>query len=75
MWINDAQYFDDVPAAAWTFFIGGYQPAQKWLKDRRGRQLSYDDVRHYLPIIRALTETERLMGELRGMALADTAKA
>ena len=39
VWINDGQYFDDVPASAWGFYIGGYQPAQKWLKDRRDRKL------------------------------------
>ena len=38
--INPDQYFDAVPPVAWTFHIGGYQPAQKWLKDRRGRALS-----------------------------------
>ena len=68
VWINDEQYFADVPLAAWEFYIGGYQPAQKWLKDRRDRQLSYDDIRHYLRIVRALTETGRLMEELRGLA-------
>lgn len=69
VWVNDRQYFDDVPEAAWNFYIGGYQPAQKWLKDRRDRQLSYDDIRHYLRIIRALTETERIMKELSGLSL------
>ena len=71
VWINDGQYFDDVPASAWEFYIGGYQPAQKWLKDRRDRKLSYDDIRHYCRIIRSLTETERLMEELREMAEKD----
>ena len=73
VWINDGQYFNGVPTAAWEFYIGGYQPAQKWLKDRRDRKLSYDDIRHYLRIIRALTETDRLMEELRGMAAAEEA--
>lgn len=41
--------------------IGGYQPAQKWLKDRKERQLTVEDVRHYQKIIVALTETDRLM--------------
>lgn len=40
VWINDTQYFDNVPSIAWEFYIGGYQPAQKWLKDRYGKQLS-----------------------------------
>lgn len=61
VWINDAQYFDGVPAKAWEFYIGGYQPAQKWLKDRKGRELSYDDILHYQKIIVALTETDRIM--------------
>jgi len=64
VFINDQQYFDNVPAAAWNYYIGGYQPAQKWLKDRFGKTLSLADVQHYQKIITALTETERLMGEV-----------
>ena len=64
IWINDVQYFEGVPKMAWEFYIGGYQPAQKWLKDRRGRQLSYEDILHYQKIIVALTETDRLMKEI-----------
>ncbi|MBE2188338.1 MAG: hypothetical protein IAE98_02625 [Candidatus Kapabacteria bacterium] len=64
VWINDLQYFGDVPLFAWEFYIGGYQPAQKWLKDRHGRTLGYDDVQHYRKIIIALTETARLMQEI-----------
>lgn len=61
VWINASQYFDNVPAIAWTFHIGGYQPAQKWLKDRKGRALSWDDIRHYQKIIKILSETDRIM--------------
>jgi predicted helicase len=64
VWINNNQYFDRVPQIAWEFYIGGYQPAQKWLKDRKGRQLSYEDVQHYQKIIVALTETDRIMKEI-----------
>lgn len=64
VWINDEQYFEDVPILAWDFFIGGYQPAQKWLKDRKGRELSYEDIKHYQKIIVALTETNRIMKEI-----------
>lgn len=64
VWINITQYFGNVPEVAWSFFIGGYQPAQKWLKDRRGRNLSIDDIRHYQRIIVALTETDRIMKEI-----------
>jgi hypothetical protein len=61
VWINDTQYFDNVPVIAWEFYIGGYQPAQKWLKDRHGRTLSFEDILHYQKIIVALTETHRIM--------------
>lgn len=44
VYINSIQYFEGVPQIAWEFFIGGYQPAQKWLKDRRGNKLEYDDI-------------------------------
>jgi len=59
--INRTQYFADVPEVSWTFYIGGYQPAQKWLKDRKGRALSFDDVRHYQKIVKILSETDRVM--------------
>jgi predicted helicase len=64
VYINDTQYFDGVPQVAWEFYIGGYQPAQKWLKDRKDRKLEYDDILHYQRIIVALTETDRLMKEI-----------
>jgi predicted helicase len=64
VFINDEQYFDNVPEAAWNFYIGGYQPAQKWLKDRKSRILQFEDILHYQKIIVALNETERLMGEI-----------
>ena len=62
--INAGQYFEAVPQIAWEFHIGGYQPAQKWLKDRKGRSLSFDDVRHYQKIIKILLETDRIMKEI-----------
>ena len=61
VFINSIQYFDNVPQTAWEFYIGGYQPAQKWLKDRKGRKLAFDDVRHYQKIIAILVETEKTM--------------
>ena len=64
VYINNTQYFAHVPEIAWNFYIGGYQPAQKWLKDRKGRKLEFDDILHYQKIIVALTETDRLMKEI-----------
>ncbi|MBU0864103.1 MAG: hypothetical protein KJ789_05305, partial [Alphaproteobacteria bacterium] len=64
VFINKDQYFEDVSEIAWNFHIGGYQPAQKWLKDRRGRVLSWDDIGHYQKIVKILSETDRVMKEI-----------
>lgn len=64
VYINETQYFKGVPKLAWEFYIGGYQPAQKWLKDRKGRELGFEDILHYQKVIVALSETARLMGEV-----------
>lgn len=64
VYINDTQYFDHVPEIAWNFYIGGYQPAQKWLKDRKDHKLEFEDIQHYQKIIVALSETDRLMKEI-----------
>ncbi len=64
VYINETQYFENVPELAWNFYIGGYQPAQKWLKDRKDRALCFEDITHYQKIIFALTETHRLMQEI-----------
>jgi len=61
VFINSEQYFGNVPEVAWNFYIGGYQPAQKWLKDRKGRTLTNSDIEHYQKIIVALTETNKIM--------------
>ncbi len=60
VWINKDQYFDNVPEGAWQFHIGGYQVCEKWLKDRRGRKLTHEDLTHYENIVLALCETIRL---------------
>ena len=64
VWINKYQYFGKVPEVVWNFYIGGYQPAQKWLKDRKGTKLTNEDIEHYQKIIVALTETDKVMKEI-----------
>jgi Type ISP C-terminal specificity domain len=64
VWINKTQYFAGVSQTAWEFQIGGYQPAQKWLKDRKGRALSWDDIRHYQKTIKIHGETDRIVKEI-----------
>ncbi|RKY91064.1 MAG: DNA methyltransferase, partial [Ignavibacteriae bacterium] len=64
VFINKDQYFGKVPKSAWEFYIGGYQPAQKWLKDRKKRTLTNRDIEHYQKIIVVLSETEKIMKEI-----------
>ncbi|MEA5551745.1 type ISP restriction/modification enzyme [Anabaena cylindrica UHCC 0172] len=64
VWINSEQYFDQVPQQIWNFYIGGYQVCQKWLKDRKGRQLNFDDISHYQNIISIISETIKIMGDV-----------
>jgi predicted helicase len=62
--INDKQYFDNVPPEVFAFHVGGYRVCEKWLKDRKGRGLSYDDIEHYRNITEAVRQTLRLMEEI-----------
>jgi len=66
IWLDKKQTcgFAGVPEAVWNFHIGGYQVCEKWLKDRKGRRLSADDIAHYQKIVVALSETIRLMKEI-----------
>ena len=64
VWINRDQYFEGVTPKTWTFAIGGYRPAEKWLKDRKGRVLSFDDITHYRTICAALAETPDIMAQI-----------
>jgi type I restriction-modification system DNA methylase subunit len=64
VYINKDQYFDGIDPELWKFQIGGYQVLHKWLNDRKGRNLSFDDLFHYQRIVIALKETIRIMKEI-----------
>jgi len=64
VWINKEQFFDGVPEKVWEFHIGGYQVCHKWLKDRKGRKLTFDDIQHYQYIVAALNETIDIMTKI-----------
>ena len=64
VFINGVQYFEGVTPATWDLTIGGYRPAEKWLKDRKGRVLSYEDIAHYRRVCAALAETPRVMARI-----------
>jgi hypothetical protein len=64
VYINKTQYFEGIEPEIWEFRVGGYQVLYKWLNDRKGRKLSFDDLFHYQKIVIALKETSRLMKEI-----------
>jgi predicted helicase len=64
VWINAQQYFGGVPPNIWESLIGGYQPCQQWLSDRKGHKLTYDDMQHWQRIVVAIQETMRLTKEI-----------
>jgi predicted helicase len=66
VWIDKAKTsgFRGVPEDVWNFHIGGYQVCEKWLKDRKGRKLSADDIAHYQKIVVALAETIKIMQQI-----------
>jgi len=68
VWINKTQRFERVPQVAWDFAVGGYFPAQKYLKDRKGRALSWNEIHHYQKIIAALTESAKVMNKIDAAA-------
>jgi type I restriction-modification system DNA methylase subunit len=64
VFINTTQFFGKVPEEVWEFKVGGYQVCEKWLKDRKGRVLSGEDITHYQRVVVSLKETIRLMKEI-----------
>lgn len=64
VYINDTQYWEGVSKAVWEFYIGGYQPAQKYLKDRKGKKLTSSEFENYEKMIVALSETIKIMEEI-----------
>jgi len=64
VWINRTQYFEGIAGELWLFSVGGYQVCDRWLKDRKGRKVSYQDVSHFQKMVTAIKETMRLMSEI-----------
>jgi hypothetical protein len=64
IYLNRGKYFAPVSPDVWEYRVGGYQVAQKWLKDRKGKTLSSEDVSHYCRVLTALAETIRIQPSL-----------
>lgn len=64
VYISKAQYFEGIEPEVWEYRIGGYQVPEKWLKDRKGRTLSVEDIRHYCRTVTALAKTIKIQAEI-----------
>lgn len=68
VYINETQYFENVPQEVWEAEIGGYQPCSQWLKDRRGLELSYPELDYYQRLVSAVYESSRIIDEIESVA-------
>jgi len=64
LYINKSEYFDGITEDVFNFYLGGYQVCQKWLKDRKGRTLTEEEIEHYQKIVVAINETIHIMKEI-----------
>lgn len=67
VYINPTQYFKPVPKEAWDYAVGAYQVCAKWLKDRKGRKISLEDIKHYCKIVTALEKTIAIQKEINDL--------
>ena len=64
IFVNPSQYFESIKQEIWSYQIGGYQVCEKWLKDRKGRTLSLDEIKHYCRIITAIQKTIEVQNQI-----------
>ncbi len=67
IYINNIQYFGNIPKEIWSFSIGGYQILDKWLKDRKDRKLSFDEIEIYCKIVSSIKHTLKIMEKIDGL--------
>lgn len=67
VYINKTQYFEGVEKDVWEYQVGGYQVCSKWLKDRKGRALTLEDIKHYCKVVTALSKTIEIQAEIDGL--------
>jgi len=70
VYINNDQYFEGIEKEVWEYQIGGYQVLDKWLKDRKGRRLSLEDIKHYCQVATALKKTIEVQEEIDNLYLS-----
>ncbi len=64
VWINEEQFFDGIDEQVWNYQIGGYKVCEKWLKDRKERTLTLEEIKTYCQIVTAISKTIELQSEI-----------
>lgn len=66
LYFNKDEYFAPLPPEVFNFHIGGYKPIDKYIKSRKGRQLSADEVDNIEKAANAIAYTITKTGEIDG---------
>jgi len=66
VYFNKTQYFEGIAKEVWEYRIGAYQVLMKYLKDRKGRELSLEEMGHYMRVAKAIERTIEVQGEVEG---------
>jgi len=64
VFINKEQYFEGISKEVWGYRIGAYQVMEKYLKDRKKRKLSLDEINHYMKVAKAIRLTIQLQEKI-----------
>nr|QNO57159.1 hypothetical protein HJKONFEM_00009 [Methanosarcinales archaeon ANME-1 ERB7] len=67
VYFNKAQYFEGISKMVWEYQIGGYQVLAKYLKDRKKRELSLEEIEHYRRVTKAIARTIVVQGAVDGV--------
>lgn len=72
VYINDAQYFDGISKETWEFMIGGYKVLEKWLKERKGRKLTSEEIEYFVKIVGIILQSLEIMKRIDEVGLVDS---
>jgi predicted helicase len=64
LYINKEQYFSPVAKEAWDFCIGGYQVLDQYLRSRRDRKLTLDEIETVQDVVKVLIFTTQQMQKI-----------
>ena len=64
VYLSKSFYISGISISLWNYYVGGYQPLQRWLKDRKGQILIENDIIHYKKIANAIIKTDEIIKEI-----------